>query len=86
MADEKSWAEQLAAKAAGTASAGEAAPRAGRPAPAWLRLVAARARGEAPDPEDVAAVEKGQRPPRAEWERRLLERLGYSEDDGPSAA
>lgn len=52
----------------------------------WARVAAGRATGVAPDPEDVAAVQETARPPRTEFERRILERLGYDEDETPPAA
>lgn len=52
----------------------------------WARVIANRACGVEPAPEDAAAVEKAGRPPRTEFERRMLERLGYDEDETPPAA
>ncbi|WP_155589797.1 hypothetical protein [Streptomyces cavernae] len=83
MADE-TWAERLAARAAGDQAA-EGAEPVGRSGSAWARVAVDRARGVDPAAEDVAAVQRGARRPRTAFERRILERMGYT-NDGPDAA
>ncbi|KAB1149237.1 hypothetical protein F7R91_05620 [Streptomyces luteolifulvus] len=52
----------------------------------WAEQVAARAMGLEPEPEDVAAAHRWKRRPRTVTERRILERLGFTDDETPPAA
>lgn len=87
MADESTplWARQVAARATGTPAPEKPATADERPA--WARAVADRAAGRTPDPEAVREAREAGRKPRAEWEQRLLDRLGHGpEDDSPPDA
>lgn len=80
-----SWAEKVVARMGHSSSASSDEPAATEePRPAWALVAAARAAGRVPAPEVLAEAQRTGRRPRTEFERKLLDRLGYG--DVPPAA
>lgn len=86
MADEKTWAELLAARVTEPSRTEEAPVQADRGRPAWARVMSDRAMGREPDPEALAEAQQAGQRPRAEYDRRILDRLGYDQDEEPPPA
>jgi hypothetical protein len=85
MSGKQGWAERLAARVTAPAEPGEAVPRAGRDDPAWVRVLADRAAGRETPAEVLAEVRQAAGRSRTEMERRILERLGHTEEPPPAA-
>jgi hypothetical protein len=80
MSSRPNWAELAAARLAGDEPTVEETP-AVTPRPAWARAAADRLTGRTPDPETVREARAGAHRPRAEWENRLLARLGHTDQN-----
>lgn len=79
MAGQRNWAEQVAARVTGRPAPEEMAAK---PVWApWVRVVVDRAQGRTSDAETVREARTAARPPRKEWEQRLLARLGHTDQN-----
>lgn len=79
------WKQKLAARMAGPSDdKADESPAAAPARPAWARVATDRAAGREPSQEDVDEARARGRQPRAEWQQRLLERMGYG-DEPPAA-